>query len=92
MADGKHPGASGTDLAAGVNDHGVLQRSERRLAHPSGKEGYGRLAQVLRGLAFTVYFTSCCLTLVMPHSAQLSLGRPYSAKFRLTGGLFAGSL
>ncbi|OAQ92571.1 1-acyl-sn-glycerol-3-phosphate acyltransferase 2 [Purpureocillium lilacinum] len=65
MADGKHPGASGTDLAAGVNDHGVLQRSERRLAHPSGKEGYGRLAQVLRGLAFTVYFTSCCLTIVV---------------------------
>ncbi|UNI17748.1 hypothetical protein JDV02_004069 [Purpureocillium takamizusanense] len=65
MADGKHPGASGPDLAAGVNDRDVLQSSEKRVAHPSGKEGYGRLAQVLRGLAFAVYFTSCCLAIVV---------------------------
>lgn len=30
-------------------------------AHPSGKESYGRVMQVLRGLAFAVYFNTCCI-------------------------------
>lgn len=30
-------------------------------AHPSGKESYGRIMQVLRGLAFAVYFNTCCI-------------------------------
>lgn len=33
-------------------------------AHPSGKEGYGRLMQILRGLAFAVYFNTCCIVYV----------------------------
>lgn len=33
-------------------------------AHPSGKESYGRIMQLLRGLAFAVYFNTCCIAYV----------------------------
>ncbi|GAO18023.1 uncharacterized protein UV8b_00864 [Ustilaginoidea virens] len=40
-------------------DAGTSTESSRA-AHPSGKRGHGRGVQILRGLAFTTYFTLCC--------------------------------
>ncbi|KAK3935861.1 acyltransferase-domain-containing protein [Diplogelasinospora grovesii] len=58
------------DLLAGasVTDAPQPQNGE----HPSGKEKYGRLMQVLRGLSVAVYFTTSCIAI---HLTQL-VGAP----------------
>lgn len=62
MADLKHPDASKTDIPGlGLPDHLPAAIDGPAFAHPSGKQGYGRLGQVLRVLAFAVYFPLCCL-------------------------------
>jgi len=60
--------------AAGLMDSAGAKPapSGPRDAHPSGKESYGRIMQILRGLAFAVYFNTCCIAI---HMTQL-IGAP----------------
>ncbi|KND89268.1 putative acyltransferase [Tolypocladium ophioglossoides CBS 100239] len=72
MGDFQHPDPSETDipspgLAAGFKEQKQNLEPPRRpgYAHPSGKAGHGRLTQVLRGLAFAIYFSLCCFTIAI---------------------------
>jgi hypothetical protein len=64
--------------AAGLMDSAGAKPapSGPRDAHPSGKESYGRIMQILRGLAFAVYFNTCCIAyapnLVCPRQGSIS--------------------
>jgi hypothetical protein len=54
----------GPDNLAGVNQTSKTKPSmtqTKRITHPSGKAGHGPFVKFLRGLAFTVYFVTCCV-------------------------------
>jgi hypothetical protein len=66
MEDMAHSDSSGTKLPGPELGVGfTAQKANGPLvAHPSGKESYGRFIQVLRGLAFGLYFAACCFAYV----------------------------
>ncbi|KAG9252992.1 acyltransferase-domain-containing protein [Emericellopsis atlantica] len=45
----------------GPDDAGLTEKPKSD--HPSGKQSYGKLMQVVRGFAFIVYFATCILTI-----------------------------
>jgi hypothetical protein len=64
MAEMAHSDSSeaklpGPDLGAGFS-----KQKHDGITHPSGKESHGRSIQILRGVAFVVYFLLCCITYV----------------------------
>jgi lysocardiolipin and lysophospholipid acyltransferase len=65
MEDMAHSDSSGTKLPGPELGVGfTAQKANGTLvAHPSGKESYGRFIQVLRGLAFGLYFAACCFAI-----------------------------
>ncbi|PHH84424.1 hypothetical protein CDD83_1961 [Cordyceps sp. RAO-2017] len=68
MADRKHPNPSETDIPgpemmAGLRDSKSNGNKGPTTTHPSGKKGHGPVTQVLRVLAFSIYFTVCCLAI-----------------------------
>ena len=50
--------------------------------HPSGKESYGKIMQILRGAAFGTYFTSCLVLYVSSGNPARGRLRPYSLPIR----------
>ncbi|KPM37833.1 hypothetical protein AK830_g8748 [Neonectria ditissima] len=65
----------GPDLSAGLpgkSEEPVVLTKGLKEYHPSGKEGYGRFMQIVRGAAFGFYFMTCCLVI---HVTQL-IGAP----------------
>ncbi|KOS18128.1 putative acyltransferase [Escovopsis weberi] len=72
MADLKHPDDSEATLPAPQVAMGIKATSEKpprpgwhTVTHPSGREGYSKLTQLIRALGFTVYFTTCVITIVI---------------------------
>lgn len=63
MTTNTHTGVPPPDAAGLVNKEKAAAGGPKD-AHPSGKEGYGRLMQVLRGLAFAIYFNTCIMAYV----------------------------
>lgn len=55
---------SSTEPVAGLKNGTKLRSDSPRVVHPSGRSGHGRGMQILRGIAFAVYFSSCCFVLV----------------------------
>ncbi|KAI9896837.1 hypothetical protein N3K66_007859 [Trichothecium roseum] len=51
--------------AAGIEEIRPLRPG--KTAHPSGKESYGRFMQIVRGVAFGIYFATC---LIVIHTTQ----------------------
>ena len=49
--------------------------------HPSGKEGYGRFMQIVRGATFGFYFMTCCLVYV-PTTYSSAVAQPNMAVYR----------
>ncbi len=41
---------------------GATKTAVATVEHPSGKQGHGRLMQILRGLSFAVFFFTCIIT------------------------------
>ncbi|KAM0292017.1 hypothetical protein ACHAPQ_002228 [Fusarium lateritium] len=41
------------------------QAPKPKREHPSGKEGYGTLMQIIRGSLFALYFNTCCLAIFL---------------------------
>jgi hypothetical protein len=39
-----------------------------RFQHPSGRKGYGKATQILRGVAMTFYFLFCCALYVVTYA------------------------
>lgn len=69
MAPSKDTDGSETNIPAPAIAMGLSQASKKastspKDAHPSGKRGHGKAMQILRGLAFTIYFLTCCVTYV----------------------------
>ncbi|KAI9155103.1 putative acyltransferase [Paramyrothecium foliicola] len=67
MADMAHSDSSeaklpGPDLSTGFASQ---KKDAGPITHPSGKKSHGRSMQILRGLAFGIYFTVCCITINM---------------------------
>ncbi|KAG8420234.1 hypothetical protein J3459_011282 [Metarhizium acridum] len=54
-----------SELAAGFKNDEKQPANSSRFVHPSGKSGHGRAMQILRGIAFTAYFTFCCFAIVI---------------------------
>ncbi|KAM4064507.1 acyltransferase domain-containing protein [Hirsutella rhossiliensis] len=78
MAHLRHPDASETDIP-GLGLSSALQKQDQTpsrdatVMHPSGKQSHGRLAQVLRVLAFFVYFFICCVGIVISQTVGAPL-------------------
>ena len=52
----------GPKTSAGLVEHGEPRKKfEAKDAHPSGRESYGRLMQVVRGVAIEAFFLICIL-------------------------------
>lgn len=69
MARNKDTDGSETNIPAPTITMGLGQTSKTasaslKDAHPSGKRGHGKAMQILRGVAFTIYFLTCCVTYV----------------------------
>lgn len=60
----------GPELAMGFNKESMSSATKPTTAHPSGKESYGILMQIARGISFAVYFLTCC-ALYTFHGAHL---------------------
>ncbi|KAI5468056.1 acyltransferase-domain-containing protein [Mariannaea sp. PMI_226] len=63
----------GPDLSAGLAE--ISGKSTAKMGqefHPSGKKGYGKLMQFVRGALFALYFNTCCIII---HITQL-IGSP----------------
>ncbi|KAG6010367.1 hypothetical protein E4U21_006931 [Claviceps maximensis] len=52
--------APGLAVGGAHNKTTHSQSSSPRLVHPSGRTGHGRAIQLLRAVAFSVYFNFCC--------------------------------
>ncbi|CCT72187.1 related to acetyltransferase [Fusarium fujikuroi] len=68
MADTKTDGPPETvipspELLAGLAEKSLAekQKPKPKEEHPSGKESYGALMQIVRGSLFALYFNTCCL-------------------------------
>jgi hypothetical protein len=68
MADTKTDGPPETvipspELLAGLAEKSLAEKQnpKPKEEHPSGKESYGTLMQVVRGSLFALYFNSCCI-------------------------------
>jgi hypothetical protein len=67
-------GIPAPELVAGVRNEAAKISDSTGVAHPSGRSGHGRGMQILRGIAFTAYFTFCCLTSVSPSRPSSCFG------------------
>ncbi|KAH6603196.1 acyltransferase [Trichoderma cornu-damae] len=63
--DGSEINISAPAVAMGLNQTSEKASASPNDAHPSGKRGHGRAMQILRGLAFGIYFFTCCVTIVI---------------------------
>lgn len=54
----------GPDLAGLAANKAPAKANGAGEAHPSGRESYGPAMQILRGIAFAVYFNTCCTVYV----------------------------
>lgn len=68
MADTKTDGPPETvipspELLAGLAEKSLAekQKPKQKEEHPSGKESYGTLMQIVRGSLFALYFNTCCM-------------------------------
>lgn len=69
MADENIPGPA---PAAGlVKSTDAAPVKSQAIHHPSGKAGHGPIVKILRGIAFGVYFLTCCTTYASPCSTYL---------------------
>lgn len=59
MAEPKDDTAIPSPDAAGLA--GKLPATTPKNHHPSGKESYGTTMQIVRALAFSIYFMGCCI-------------------------------
>jgi hypothetical protein len=57
-ADPSEASLPGPDLTAGLTEKPNVAP---KVTHPSGREGYGTLMQILRGALFSFYFMTCCI-------------------------------
>ncbi|KAM6509285.1 hypothetical protein FSOLCH5_012286 [Fusarium solani] len=57
-ADPSEASLPSPDLTAGLTEKPNVAP---KVAHPSGREGYGTLMQILRGALFSFYFMTCCI-------------------------------
>ncbi|KAF5025091.1 hypothetical protein F66182_2792 [Fusarium sp. NRRL 66182] len=51
------------ELLAGLAEQSIAEKRapKPKQEHPSGKEGYGTLMQIVRGALFAFYFFTCCI-------------------------------
>lgn len=68
--DGSEISIPAPGIAMGLNQKSKKATVSPKDAHPSGKRGHGRAMQILRGVAFTVYFFTCCATYVLQFAAR----------------------
>ncbi|KJZ77227.1 hypothetical protein HIM_03548 [Hirsutella minnesotensis 3608] len=78
MAELKHPDPSETDipsatLSPGFKHQKATMRQQETTPHPSGKEGYGIINQALRVLAFSTYFFTCCIGIIIAQTVGVPL-------------------
>jgi hypothetical protein len=58
--DSSEDAIPGPKTSAGLKEHEKTRpKFEPKDAHPSGRESYGRLMQLLRGLSVMVFFWVC---------------------------------
>ena len=56
------------NASAGLKEHKVIKpKFEVKDAHPSGRQSYGRLMQVLRGVSLGIFFWVCVTGYVHQH-------------------------
>lgn len=58
-------GIASPGLKAGLEKPSEMVKPvEVKTEHPSGKESHGRVVQILRTVAFAIFFLTCCATYV----------------------------
>lgn len=65
MADVKHSESSeasipGPNVAEAYAGQGNGKTRSNGFQHPSGRKGYGKAMQILRGVLLALYFAVCC--------------------------------
>ncbi|TWU77643.1 hypothetical protein ED733_008065 [Metarhizium rileyi] len=63
--DGLERNASSPEVAAVLKSDEKRSLNSPRIVHPSGKSAHGRGMQILRGVAFAIYFNFCCFVIAV---------------------------